>query len=177
MEEQEATKPLNHVMVEPEHGSTAQHRRESEAYVTWKRKNTIARITLLSSMDDAVMCEFEQYDTAHAMWMALKDKFGGTSATKLRKLTIKFNTYKKRPNHTMAQHLREMSNMVRELKSAGHTLTDEQQVQAVIRSLPNSWEHMKIHMTHNENINTFNDIACYLKLEEECFEAAGVFRL
>ena len=52
-------KPLNHVMVEPEHNSTAQHRRDSEAYVTWKRKNTIACITLLSSMDDAVMCEFE----------------------------------------------------------------------------------------------------------------------
>ena len=102
LEEQEATKPLNHVMVEPEHGSIAQHRRDSKAYVTWKRKNTIARITLLSSMDDVVMCKFEQYDTAHAMWMALKDKFGGTSATKLRKLTIKFDTFKKRPNHTMA---------------------------------------------------------------------------
>ena len=96
--------------------------------MTWKRKNTIARITLLSSMDDALICEFEQYDTAHAMWMALKDKFGGTSAIKFRKLVIKFDTYKKHPNHAMAQHLREMSNMVRELKSIGHTLIDEQQV-------------------------------------------------
>ena len=104
---------------------------------------------LLSSMDDAVMYEFEQYDTAHVMWMAVKDNFGGTSATKLRKLTIKFDTYKKRPNHMMAQHLREMSNMVRELKSAGHTLTDKQQVQVVIRSLSNSCEHMKIHTTYN----------------------------
>ena len=108
------------------------------------------------------------------MWMALKDKFGGTSATKFWKLTIKFDTYKKCPNHTMTQHLREMSDMVRELKSAGHTLTDEQQVQAMITSLPNSWEHMKIHMTHNENINTFDDIARHLKLEEERLEATGV---
>ena len=67
-----------------------------------------------------------------------------------------------------------MSNMVKELKSAGHTLTDEQQVQVVIRSLSNSWEHMKIHMTHNENINTFDDIARHLKLEEERLEAVGV---
>ena len=71
------------------------------------------------------MCKFEQYDITHVMWMALKDKFGGTSATKLRKLTIKFDTYKKRPTNMMAQYLREMSNMVRELKSAGHTITDE----------------------------------------------------
>ena len=54
-------------MVEPEHGSTAQHRSDFEAYMTWKRKNTIAHITLLTSMDDAVICEFEQYDTTHAM--------------------------------------------------------------------------------------------------------------
>ena len=67
LEEQEATEPLNHVMVEPEHGSTAQHRSDFEAYMTWKRKNTIAHITLLTSMDDAVICEFEQYDTTHAM--------------------------------------------------------------------------------------------------------------
>ena len=54
-------------MVESEHDSTAQYKKDSEAYVTWKRKKTIARITLLSSMDDAVMCEFEQYDITHAM--------------------------------------------------------------------------------------------------------------
>ena len=89
-------KPLNHVMVEPKHGSTTQQRRDFEAYVTWKRMNTIAHIALLSSIDDAVMCEFEQYDIAYAMWMTLKDKFSGISATKLRKLTIKFDTYKKR---------------------------------------------------------------------------------
>ena len=33
---------------------------------------------------------------------------------------------------------------------------------------------MKIHMTHNENINTFDDIARHPKLEEERLEATGV---
>ncbi|KAK0598685.1 hypothetical protein LWI29_036999 [Acer saccharum] len=106
------------------------------------------------------------------MWIALKDKFGGTSTTKLRRLTIKFDTYRKRQNHDMRQHLREMSNMIRELKSAGHTLTDEQQIQAVIRSLPNSWENMKINMTHNDNIKTFDDISRHVELEDERLEAA-----
>ena len=55
------------------------------------------------------------------------------SITKLRSLTIKFDTYKKRPERNMKKHLRQMSNMISELKDVGHTLTDEQQVQAVIR--------------------------------------------
>ncbi|KAK0587377.1 hypothetical protein LWI29_021811 [Acer saccharum] len=127
---------------------------------------------MLSSMIDALMCEYEGFDTAQDMWIVLKDKFGGTSTTKLRRLTIKFDTYKKRQNHDMRQHLREMSNMIRELKSAGHTLTDEQQIQAVIRSLPNSWENMKINMTHNDNIKTFDDISRHVELEDERLEAA-----
>ncbi|KAH9686018.1 hypothetical protein KPL70_014192 [Citrus sinensis] len=99
--------------------------------------------TLAEPEQDDLMCEYEKYETAQEMWLAQKDKFGGTSTTKLRRLTIKFDSYRKHPNHTMRQHLREMSNMVRELKSAGHVLTDEQLVQAVIRSLPDTWEHMK----------------------------------
>ena len=62
--------------------------------------------------------------------------------------------------------------MIMELKSTGHALTDEQQVQAVIRSLPHSWEHIKVNMTHNENIKTFADIARHLELEDERLEAA-----
>nr|CAD1817218.1 unnamed protein product [Ananas comosus var. bracteatus] len=60
-----------------------------------------------------------------------------------------------------------MSNMIRELKSAGHTLTDEQQVQAVIRSLPDSWERMKVNLTHNDSIKTFADVARHVELEDE----------
>jgi len=124
LEEQEVLETLNHTMDEPEHGTSAQHKRDLEAYQAWKKKNSIAHITLLSCMQDDLMCEFESYDTAQAMWVVLKDKFGGTSITKLRRLTIKFDTFRKRQNVTMRQH-REMSNMICELKSAGHSLTDE----------------------------------------------------
>ena len=52
-----------------------------------------------------------------------------------------------------------MSNMISELKGAGHELTDEQQIQDVIRSLPNALEHLRINLTHNDNIKTFDDVA------------------
>ena len=72
----------------------------------------------------------------------------------------------------MKQHLRAMSSMIRELKSAGNNLTDEQQVQAMIRSLPSSWEMMCQNLTHNENIKTFDDVARHLELEAKRLEAA-----
>ena len=101
LEEQDALETLTNTMVLPQSGTSAQSRRDMEIYQTWKKKNSIARITILSNMDDDLMCMYEDYETAQDMWIALKDKYGGTSTTKLRRLTIKFDTYRKRQNHTM----------------------------------------------------------------------------
>ena len=71
----------------------------------------------------------------------------------------------------MIEHLRMMSGMIRDLKVVGNVLSDEQQVQVVIRSLPDSWISMKQIMTHNENIKNFADISRHVKLEAESQEA------
>ena len=71
----------------------------------------------------------------------------------------------------MTKHLRMMSWMIRDLKAAGNVLTDEQQVQVVIRSLLDSWVSMKQIMTHNENIKNFADIFRHVESEAERQEA------
>ena len=91
----EVEEALTHVVQPPAPNAaenSTQHRRDLEAYTAWKSKNSIARITLLNTMQNDLLCEFEEYETAYSLWIALKDKFGGTSATKLRRLTIKFDT-------------------------------------------------------------------------------------
>ncbi|KAK2990809.1 hypothetical protein RJ640_008949 [Escallonia rubra] len=66
----------------------------------------------------------------------------------------------------MNEHLRVMSNMIGKLRDAGHALTDEQQVRAVIRSLPTSWANMKQILTHSENIKNFHSMSSLrLRLE------------
>ncbi|KAG5524057.1 hypothetical protein RHGRI_030902 [Rhododendron griersonianum] len=102
------------------------------------------------------------------MWNQLKIAFGGTTATRLRALTLKFDSYKMNPQHSMPEHLRVMSAMIRDLRSAGNVLTDEQQILAMLRSLPDAtWDHFKLTMTHNEMVKTFNDLKCHLELEAE----------
>ena len=95
LEEQEALETLKESMETPENGNTAQHERDRAAYEAWKRKNSLAHITLISSMENDVMREFRRFDLAKDMWSALAQRFGGTSLSKLRSLTIKFDTYKK----------------------------------------------------------------------------------
>jgi len=71
----------------------------------------------------------------------------------------------------MRQHLTVMSNMISELKGIGHKMTVEQQVQAVICYLPSNWKHMRVNLTHNDNIKTFDDVAHRVELEEDRLHA------
>ena len=78
-----------------------------------RKKNSLARITLLSCMQDNLLIDYEVYQIAHEMWETLKENYGGLSTTKLRKLVMKFGNYKMRLNYTMKQHIREMKRMIR----------------------------------------------------------------
>ncbi|KAL0446613.1 UNVERIFIED_CONTAM: hypothetical protein Slati_1789200 [Sesamum latifolium] len=87
---------------------------------------------------------------------------------RLRALTLRFNQYVLDPKHSTIQHLDVMKDMIRELQNAGWELNDEQQVLVVLRSLPEqTWGHVKLVLTHNEQIKTFDSVASHLKLEAD----------
>ncbi|XP_077251591.1 uncharacterized protein LOC143890792 [Tasmannia lanceolata] len=164
LNEQDLMEHLTITMDSPPEGTKAQHRRDLEAYQAWFKKDRSVCFTTLSIMHDDLIGDYENHPIARAMRDQLKFDFGGTSTSWLRSLTLKFEGYSKNPNHTMSEHLRVMSAMIRDLKSTGNVLTDEQRVQAVIRSLPDSWTHMKQIMTHNDNIMNFVEISRHVEL-------------
>jgi 1,2-phenylacetyl-CoA epoxidase catalytic subunit len=81
---------------------------------------------MLSSMHNDLIGEFESYGIAQDMWITLKAKFGRTTVTRLRMLTLKFDTFRMQCGDSMQEHLRKMLAMVRELKAAGNNLSNEQ---------------------------------------------------
>ena len=95
LEEQDMLETIMQSMVEPEHGTTAQHRRDMEAYQAYKIKDRVARILMLSSMRNDLMLRFDNNSSAMAVWDAVKIQFGGTPTTRLCQLTLKFDAYKK----------------------------------------------------------------------------------
>ncbi|KAK2974448.1 hypothetical protein RJ640_002855 [Escallonia rubra] len=130
LNEQELEEHLTKEMVVP---TEAQPLRDHTAYQKWNKKDRSARYTLLSSLQNDLIGQYDELPICKSLWDQLKFSFGGTSSTRLRNLVIKFEEYTKDPKHTMSEHLRVMSNMIGKLRDAGHALTDEQQVRAVIR--------------------------------------------
>ncbi|KAK4431023.1 hypothetical protein Salat_0864300 [Sesamum alatum] len=119
-------------------------------------------------MQDNLIREYEKYSTAKELCEVLKVVYSSTSTTRLRALTLKFNQYVLDLKHLMIQHLDVMKDMIRELQNAGTELSNEQQVLAVLRSLPEkTWGQVKMVLTHNEQIKTFECVANHLKLEAD----------
>ena len=96
-----------------------------EAYKAYKRKDRVARILMLNSMRNDLMLRFEKHCSTLVVWDIVKVQYGRISTMRLRQLTLNFDAYKKQSNHTMRQHLTIMSNMISELRGAGHELIDE----------------------------------------------------
>ena len=59
LEEQDMLETIMQPMVEPEYGTTAQHRRDMESYQAYKGKDRVARILMLSNMRNDMMLGFE----------------------------------------------------------------------------------------------------------------------
>ena len=127
LNEQEVLETLTHSVSKHDEESIKQHQhqRDLTAYESWHKKDLCAHFTMLSSMHNDLIGEFEQYTTVQDMWEALKLSYGRTSTTRQRGLTMKFDSYKMCSEHTMKQHLRVMSSMIQELKSARKNLLDE----------------------------------------------------
>jgi len=77
------------------------------------KNDCIVLNTLLSSMQNDIMVELSHYQTTNATWEALEANFGAIYATRLHGLSLHFDTYQKYANHTMNQHLKVISNIIR----------------------------------------------------------------
>uniref|UniRef100_A0A2N9ER43 Integrase catalytic domain-containing protein n=1 Tax=Fagus sylvatica TaxID=28930 RepID=A0A2N9ER43_FAGSY len=62
-------------MEEPEQGNSAQNCRDLKAYQSWRKKDRCARFTMLSSMHNDLIGEFESYDTGATDHVA-RDRVG-----------------------------------------------------------------------------------------------------
>ncbi|KAL5731755.1 hypothetical protein ACHQM5_004455 [Ranunculus cassubicifolius] len=142
-------------------------RSNMETYISFKEKERIARILILSSMRNDLMLRFEKHKSPKSLWDDVKLQLGGTPATRRRQLMLNFNLFKKLPHTTMEEHLATMSNMIKELWRNGQALSDEEQVLAVIRSLPPSWENIRTSLTQDDNIRNFDDVSKHLVLHKD----------
>ena len=131
---------------------------------------------MLCFMHDNLIGEFELRPTAKDMWDQLKVRFGQTSETRLRTLQLKWIQYQMDSSHTMTEHLRIMSGIIRDLKAAGKEISKGEQVLNLIWALPiesQDWNHIKTVLTDSEHIKTIVVVQSHIEMEEERLKMLG----
>ena len=88
LNEQEVLETLTFSLSAPEQGDIEQHTRDLAAFESWSKKDRCVCFTMLSSMHNDLIGEFEEYPTAQELWKALKVRYGRTSTNRLRGLTM-----------------------------------------------------------------------------------------
>lgn len=78
-----------------------------------------------------------------------------------------FKMFIKLPHTCMTQHLTIMKCMINELTQVSYEMTDQQKVQAVIRSIPKSCDNFCLILTHNDNITNFTQVLKKCRVEEQ----------
>ena len=80
---------------------------------------------MLSCMQDNLLGEVEHFSTTKDMWAQLKIRFVQTSVTRLHTLQLKWMQYTIDSSHSISEHLRAMSAMVRDLRAARQDVSEE----------------------------------------------------
>ena len=107
---------------------------EKKQCEAWKKIDRSARYMLAKLHAKQSYWGFEHYESVKNTWDALKDNFGVISVTCMRTLITKFDDYKD-PQHFMKKYLPVMTTMIKNLRAAGHTRSDEQKIQGILASL------------------------------------------
>ena len=125
----------------PIDATIVQYQKSVKAFQDWSNKDCKAYFTILYCIHEDLIGEFEACLTAKDMWDKLRVGFSQTSLTRLRILHLKWMHYKMDSTHTVVEHLRTMSAMACDLKSARREISKEEQVLNVIRALLSQLEH------------------------------------
>lgn len=148
-------------MVQTIEGNIAQHRCGTESLSKWFKKDCYT----CSKRNMHIIAKFDHYPTTQELWDRLNISYDVISATRLPSMMLKFEITYQDPKHTMVKHLRIISAMIHDLESASNNHNNDQQILPIIQS-PDSWEVLKLALTHNKNIKRFDDSSCHLELEE-----------
>jgi len=99
--------------------TSLQYQELVKAYPNWSNTDRKVCFTMLYCIHDDLIGEFETCPIAKDMWDKLRIRFGQTFVTRLRTMHLKWMQYEMDCTHTIAEHLRTISAMVRGLKAIG----------------------------------------------------------
>jgi hypothetical protein len=124
-----------------------------------------ARQVIVMSVDDNQNAYLFEETTAKGMWDRLKEAYQETSVANTLRLKSVFNSYKKNPEQSMADHVNKVREMAQELKAIGVTVPKEDIILILLDSLPEDYRMVKSSLKSQRDLSV--ELVCARLKEEE----------
>ncbi|KAD3640040.1 hypothetical protein E3N88_29263 [Mikania micrantha] len=114
---------------------------------------------LAMALPNEIYSGLMHHDTAHDLWVALKEQFGGTDEvlTNTREiLAQQYETFSHRKGESLTQQFERFSCLISELKMVKQEYTNSQMNNRFLRSLPERWDTNTIVLRSNANLENLS---------------------
>ena len=118
----------------------------------WEDANTEAESIIMASISKGQMQLITMCNTAHEMWVKLKDTYQHESQTnKLRPLE-KYHSYVMKRGSSLENHIKVMDSMVDRLRGVGELVSDHIKVINLLKSLPREYNMIKTTLLDRDSL-------------------------
>lgn len=108
-----------------------------------QEEEDLAYTFIMLSLSDNVQAVVRDCLTARQTWKRLEERYGGHEVQDRMELREKLREVKMKETDSINDHLARISDLVKQLKSAGGDLLEEELILTLLRSLPKKFESVK----------------------------------
>lgn len=139
---------------------------------TYLKMDSKAKSLIVQCVEDSQLEYLREKDTAYKMWKTLKDKYEKKGLTGQLFLKKKLLNMKLNENESVEKFISDFDEIVRQLKSAGEEIKDQDLICNLLLSLPKSYETMVTVIENIPNV-TYGDVKSKLLGEYEKRKLSG----
>ena len=126
-------------------------------FIVWQRQDQLLAAWLLASISEDLLVNMVGLNSSQEIWSTPERNFASQSKAKIMQYKLQLQTLKK-GNLTMREYLTKMKNCTDLLSSAGHHLSEEDQVLHLLSSLGHEYDAVIVPITTRAEPYTLADV-------------------
>ncbi|GKU97061.1 hypothetical protein SLEP1_g10245 [Rubroshorea leprosula] len=150
------------IMLEPGADDDAQ-----EAYQLWFDHDSLAKCYILASLENRLQKQHEKMATAKDIMASLKEMFGQQNRSARQSAMKGLMSTKMTEGTPVHDHVMTMIGFINELESLGSEMDNETKIDAILSSLPDSFNQFVLNFNMNKMVVTLPELRNMLQRAEE----------
>ena len=130
-------------------------------HVLWVRQDQLLASWLLASMSETVLVNMVGFETSSEIWDSLEKSFASQSPARIMQYKLQLQTLKK-GSLTMREYLTKMKSYADVLASAGHKLTEDDQILHILSGLGHEYDPVVVPITSRSESFPLKDVAALI---------------